>query len=144
MMTFFDSQLRQRSRQGGVHGGDFFGRQFFAETRGGALPSLLSLGFIDAGRGNCHIGCDRNVGAGDFDQACAHGDKVVVTSSAHQQFAGDNASHQINVVGEHAQLPPDAVRSFELFRNQVSGVDIVTFDELAEKVRQLLTLLVGT
>jgi hypothetical protein len=37
-------------------------------------------------------------------------------------------------------LEADRLRSFELFRNELAGVEVVTFDELAAKARALLAL----
>jgi hypothetical protein len=41
---------------------------------------------------------------------------------------------------EKQQIKDDKRRSFELFRNQLAGVDVVTFDELASKAEGLLEL----
>lgn len=41
---------------------------------------------------------------------------------------------------ERQQIEGDKLRSFELFRNELSGVEVVTFDELAAKAEALLEL----
>jgi hypothetical protein len=41
---------------------------------------------------------------------------------------------------ERQGIEDDKRRSFELFRNQLAGVEVVTFDELAAKARGLLEL----
>ena len=47
------------------------------------------------------------------------------------------------VIGDTAGLPAAvaAPRSFELYRNNLREIDVVTFDELADKVKQLVNLL---
>lgn len=45
------------------------------------------------------------------------------------------------VVGTIPDLSSDEARSFELFRNNQRDIDIVTFDELIEKVRVMIELL---
>jgi Domain of unknown function (DUF4263) len=41
---------------------------------------------------------------------------------------------------ERQQIEDEKRRSFELFRNQLAGVEVVTFDELAAKAEALLEL----
>ena len=41
---------------------------------------------------------------------------------------------------ESQEVEADKLRSFELFRNELGGVEVVTFDELAAKAEALLEL----
>jgi hypothetical protein len=45
------------------------------------------------------------------------------------------------IAGSTKDLPEKGVRSFEIFRNNLHGVEIITFDEVLQKVEAFLTLL---
>ena len=47
-------------------------------------------------------------------------------------------------IGKSSGLDEDQMNTFELFRNSQRDVDIVTFDELEEKISQLISLFGGT
>src|SRR5262249_10903944 len=47
------------------------------------------------------------------------------------------------IIGDTASIPanPTARRSFELYRNSLRDIDVITFDELGEKIQRLVELL---
>ncbi len=45
------------------------------------------------------------------------------------------------ITGNTEQLNKEEIRSFELFRNNLNGVEIVTYDELFQKVESLLSIM---
>lgn len=67
-------------------------------------------------------------------------------------LAGNTASGQVEIfnpdclllVGSTSDLTGDRLRSFELYRQGLKDVQVITFDELRRKVENLLTLLQST
>ena len=45
------------------------------------------------------------------------------------------------LIGKIDGLNPDEKRTFQLYRNELKSIDIITFDELLEKVNSLIDLL---
>src|ERR1700746_2337545 len=57
-MASLNVELRERTRQRGIHGCNLFGREFFFQASCGALTRFLSHSFVDVLDGDSHVGHD--------------------------------------------------------------------------------------
>jgi hypothetical protein len=82
-----DAQLGQGAGERSVDGSDFFGREFFVETRFGASPRFFCFRLVDAVGRNGEIRQDGDATGGDFDESFAGRDEQITAVLAHDHFA---------------------------------------------------------
>ena len=104
MLPPFDLQLRERMGQGGGNHRSFFVVEPLGQTSFGAASRFLGFGFVDVLSANGHVGHNGDAIGGDLNEAFADRQKKVTAIFARDEFAGDDLSHQRNVLGIDAHL----------------------------------------
>ena len=116
----FHVQLCQGAGEGGIDCSDFFVGEFIVEAGFGAAAGFFYFGLVNVVGGDGHIGEDGDVIAHDFDESFAHGEKIIASGFANEDFARDHLSHQRDVLRVNAQLALDSRQGDHL---NVFGID---------------------
>jgi hypothetical protein len=97
-------KLGKGTGEGGVGGGNFFVREFVAETGFGTSTGFFDFGFVDVIGGDGHVREDVNVIGCDFDKAFADGEGMLVDIFADNDFARDHLGQERYVLRVDAEL----------------------------------------
>ncbi len=109
-------QLGEGTSQRGVYGGDLFGREFFPQANSGALTCFLRCGFVNALKGDCHVGDDGHVIIGYFNQTFPYGQVVLVAVFVENQLTWHHLRHEAHMLRQHAHLSLYAGQSYHIDR----------------------------
>src|SRR5580765_5311436 len=93
-LAAFDLELGQRMSKRGAYKSGFFIVKLLGQAVLRALAGLFGLGFVNPLRAYRHIGHDRHALSGHFDEAFANSEVIILALFAHDDFAGDDLSHE--------------------------------------------------